>query len=749
VNTLKSSLLHRLLLCGFLANLATTVPVDAAEAPGLIMQNAPHVFWASDPVLPNDTVMAVGEGMSGVTKAQLSRLPDTAPTGAISTNGPQAASWQDVEPLQVTPRSVKFVVPAAWKAGVFACRLAAGAAVSKTFLVNAPDPWWLQGDSGDGAAPGGWVRIFGKSLNFGGRSSVMLRDTGGKSTLLPVTTKEGTSLSLVLPKTLAPGSYSVFVHNGTGGNAAWAKAGVLQVRLPDAWPQQVFNVMDFYGAKADAEIEKGVGKWSPALDRTEAIQAALKKAKDNGGGVVYFPEGTYAIDGQLVVPPHTTLRGAGMGLVILWWGKKGFGLDGGSSERRLDDTSTTPPNLITGGEFRVEDLSLYTPRKYDSVIVAGDNFRMQRVRVRVDRYWIRSGEREEGTTVLMGNGSRVTDCDLLGKGVVFALSSGRNILIARNRVMAGKSPFSLQRSDGVIIEDNEVVSLDPTAYINLSNEGRNLYYARNRHESFFVQQSDFSWTFDGYGVAYQGKAASVDGTHVTLAKDPTYPQWAGESDSIWRRAVVCVIEGKGTGQYRFVTANKGRNWEIDRPFDVAPDAASTISVVPFRGRVLLVGNRFEDASWVNLGYGTSIDVLFTHNSLYRAGALLNYGLRDPDGTLPSWFVQYLDNDIYEGHTMVQTTSDMRNGNVFSGPATRAAIHRRQHLHGDNSGSFDVGGNASDVIMEQCKLENPRSRFTVGKETSGVLLRNNVFPAGITRYSGEGISQAVVKTLPAR
>ncbi len=105
------------------------------------------------------------------------------------------------------------VVPAAWKAGAFACRLVAGAAVSKMFLVNAPDPWWLQGDSGEAAAPGGWVRIFGKSLNWGGRSTVMLRAANGKDTLFPVVVTEGTAISLALPKNQAPGSYSVFVHN--------------------------------------------------------------------------------------------------------------------------------------------------------------------------------------------------------------------------------------------------------------------------------------------------------------------------------------------------------------------------------------------------------------------------------------------------------------------------------------------------------------------------------------------------------
>ena len=210
--------------------------------------------------------------------------------------------------------------------------------------------------------------------------------------------------------------------------------------------------------------------------------------------------------------------------------------------------------------------------------------------------------------------------------------------------------------------------------------------------------------------------------------------------------MVCVLSGRGTGQYRFVTSNAGRAWQIDRPFDVAPDAASVVSIVPFRGRVLLVGNHFEDAGWVNLGYGTSLDVVCAHNALYRVGALLNLGLRDPDGVLPSWYVQYLDNDVYEGKTLVQTTGDERNANVFSGTSTRGAVHRRLHLHADNSGNLDVGGNATDVIMEHCRLDDARSAFSVGSDTGGVLLRGNVF-AGSPHYGGDGLGKAVVRLLP--
>ena len=73
-------------------------------------------------------------------------------------------------------------------------------------------------------------------------------------------------------------------------------------------------------------------------------------------------------------------------------------------------------------------------------------------------------------------------------------------------------------------EDNEFISVDPTAYINLSGEGRNMYYARNRHGSQFVHQSDFSFTFDGQGGAYLGKVAARQRELAYLGRRPDVSQ---------------------------------------------------------------------------------------------------------------------------------------------------------------------------------------------------------------------------------
>ena len=756
--------LRRLLQANALIFTGAVLLAGGPRARAQTPQAAPSIFWASDPVQPNDTVLLAGEDLNEVDAVEVARLPDASPNQPAAAAGP-LETWQTIVPLQKTARAIKFVLPAAWQNGVFACRLKAGAARSRRVLINAPTPWWMQADAGEDEAqaaavgtPGGWLRIFGKCLSLSGSSPsgsspsgsspsgssrILLRDKDGHGVWLKAAGTDGYALLASLPRDLKPGKYLVLVHNGCGGVGGVRLGGTLSVRAAQPWPAQVFNVMDFYGAQAQAEGDKTQDKGSPTPDRTEAIKAALARAKANGGGVVFFAPGKYAFQGELQVPPRTILKGAGEGTVAIRWGKGGFALDGGSSARRLQDADeAVPGSLISGSAFALEDLSLYLPRHYQTGIASGDGFGMQRVRVRVDRYWQRSGERENDVLMRIGSHCRVLDCDILAQGVAISFGRGRDEIIARNTIAAGKSHLALEHCDGAIVEDNQLDSLDPTAYINLANEGRNLYYARNTQRSLFAQQSDFSLTFDGNGSAYLG-GASAAGSELTLLKEPKFPAWANESSELWQRAAACILDGRGAGQYRLIAANAGRKWQLERPFEVAPDASSVVSIIPFRGHVLVVGNRFEDANWVNMGYGSSFDVVCASNSLYRVGALLNLGLREPEGVHASWFVQYLHNDIFEGRTLEQSTGDERNPQIFGGTTTRFAIHRAQHFHADNSGSINIGGNACDAVVEHCRLDNEASRIVAEPRTGGVLLRDNAFATPSARYEGAGLSRALV------
>ena len=137
------------------------------------------------------------------------------------------------------------------------------------------------------------------------------------------------------------------------------------------------------------------------------------------------------------------------------------------------------------------------------------------------------------------------------------------------------------------------------------------------------------------------------------------------------------------------------------------------------GRVLVVGNRFEDASWVNAAYGTAINVIYAENKLYRCGQLLNYGCAPDRAFQPSWYVQFLDNELREGRTSVETNGFLPKPERFDAPnahITRCTIHRRTWVADDNSGGIAITGATRDVIVEDCVWQNPLSTLRIEAST---------------------------------
>jgi hypothetical protein len=714
----------------------------------------PVVFWASTPVRPDETVLVQGSDLGGAdTTVELARLSDDAKDATVK-------DWTRVRVLQANAnQSLKFAIPADWPMGVYAARVTTAAGASAPVTLNAPEAWWLQGDEGETASPGGWLRVHGLCLTAGAgvapavrlapEEPIDLRQEGkplstprAALTLAPEWADEN-SLHVRLPANLADGEYGVSVHNGRGRQAGWRLVGRLKVKPAPAPPGDTFSVLDSYGPDAISKQRETLIKYREPLDRTEGVRAALDKAKKNGGGVVYFPAGRYTLKGKLDVPPRTTLRGEGQGLVTIWWGTGHFNLDGGGDKgRKLPEGTPKPPSpLISGPDWSIEDLTLYLPVDYEQCLVADERFRMSRVKIRIDHYWLVQG-RGNGTVARMGKNFQITDCDVLAKGDT--LSCGQYGLIARNHIASNKSMTPLGGAREVIVEHNLFTSMDPTAYQNIAGVGRDLYYGHNKQEAFYGHQSDFSFTFDASSGAYCGKLAKVDGTHVTLANDPTYPKWAPETHKIWRRAVISVLDGRGAGQWRDVTANAGRDWTTDRPFDVAPDDASVVTITPFNGRVIVADNAFEDGNWVNAGYGISIDVVCARNDIRRCASVMNYGVHSQDWYQPSWHVQYFDNAIREGNTGVGSNGAGRTGEAYSGPLTACAVHRRHTIAADNFGGIGITGVLRDAVVEGCTLKNPAGAIKADNKATGVLFRDNRFTGDKPNYTGDGAKDAVVK-----
>jgi hypothetical protein len=196
-----------------------------------------------------------------------------------------------------------------------------------------------------------------------------------------------------------------------------------------------------------------------------------------------------------------------------------------------------------------------------------------------------------------------------------------------------------------------------------------------------------------------------------------------------------VVSGKGSSQWRRVASFAGREWTLAEPFAVAPDERSVVTIVPLCGRALIVGNRFEDANWVNAGFGCALDVIYAGNKLARCAQLLNYGLASPRELLPNFNVQGFDNELSEGQGSIEANGSVRPASSFAGAITQNVIHRRERLTADNSGGFVLQGALREVILEGCTAAHPDSGIRVERGPSGVFVRRCRSAEGALRCEG--------------
>jgi hypothetical protein len=186
--------------------------------------------------------------------------------------------------------------------------------------LNVPGIEWTQGDRGNSSEAGGWLRIFGRALAFGSdgtggvrcipereaaagatASRVRLRRAGSSDwTELKLSAASCYALTAHIPEDFLPGAYELSLSNGIEG-AAWVQSNetTVTVKVKRSWPTDVFDV-----------VELG------------SVWKAMEKARNNSGGIVHFPRGTYSFDENHTldnIPPNTVIRGESAELVSFHW----------------------------------------------------------------------------------------------------------------------------------------------------------------------------------------------------------------------------------------------------------------------------------------------------------------------------------------------------------------------------------------------------------------------------------------------
>jgi hypothetical protein len=723
---------------------------------------AVQVYWASDPVGPGAAVMVIGDALGAHATVEIARLADTAAGNPARARFTWPGEGAKVEALQATENSLKFVVPATLPPGVFAYRITTASGVV-TGLLNRPAIWWTQGNRGTSTSPGGLLHLFGKNLAASGAggaaATVFLKGprlpAGGSGETPPsplrtvALTAQGDAYeaTVALPADLPFGDYEVFVHNSRGGSGAWSEPAIARVEKPLAWPQTIFNVKDFAAA--------GTG----AKDDTTPVQAALAAAEKNGGGVVYFPRGRYLVSAMLRVPRFTILRGEKRELVNLLW----------------PDFPHPPESLVRGSNnFGIEDMTLYCAN-YKTIIAAdtrtpeaGDVF-LRRLRVRANLYYGHPEPEDvdrryrEGLKVGFGGGYwlailggrnvEVRDCDLYSAGCVISLTEPHGTRIEGNVLGAGRWGGSgVFGGDGVVIADNKYVGCDLMSWGAAGGLGfGNLQHVFIRRNSFALEHGGDreSITSDSSGEIYHGRIAAADALGITL------PQGVMEKTPPERRdamkgAAVYVVDGKGQGQWRAIARFEGPRIVVDRPWDVVPDASSTVATTYLLRQWLILDNDFFDTGVAVQIYGASLEHIIAGNRSARTAGFHNFGMHY-NGIQPSWFVQWLGNEILEGnifhgdHDNCCLSGEAHLG-VFGSvgtdwqlPITMGTVLRGNRLH--NNARIALGNETpagdpipgsrtdplvKDLIVEDNLVENNGVGICISRTAHGVLLRNNHF-----------------------
>lgn len=701
-----------LLLCLLLAVTMFCAVEAHAQAPA-----PPVVYWSAEPVMPGETAMLQGARWDENAVVSLTHLTDTP-------NASAGEVTQTVRLLDANARSLRFVIPADWQRGVFACRVkTAGGEIER--LLNAPQPWWSQGDDGQKASPGGWLRVFGRCLALTQPKLELRR--AGQVRALAVREASLWQLAADLPNDVAPGDYELWVHNGCGGSRGWASAGTVAIQPPAAWWKETEFVITDFGATPD-----------DATDDSQAFRQALAKGAENGGGIVRFPPGRFRFAGGFTLPPRVLLKGAGAELTHLSWA----------------DSEQPPDALLSSvtGECGLEDLSLYAfnYRTGLSVKAAPDGARarnvlIRRVRARFAPLSVRlKPEVEAARRAAQGRAAvfsisadnvQILDCDLAFTRNIGFSAQGDDVVCRGNRVRAdsgGWCPVGGGRR--AIVEDNVFDGITTGV-----TRGAEVYFARNRSAHQYAGFRE-GFTTDGtYGGPGIVSVAATDGARLTLATPGT------RTDTAHIPAAVRILEGPGEGQFRRVLSFDGAHLVMDRPWDVAPDATSVIWAANDMGRHLIVDNEWADCGIAVQLYGGALDCVVSGNRSARSGGFRAWGNNI------CWYVQFLDNRITEGYGVEGPELNGGQSSIhvvgpythdFKGTTARGIVMRGNRL--ENHAAMLLRAAIHDVLVENNVVRNNELGIVgdLWQRQQGVLLRGNTFervgqplspPEAATRY----------------
>ncbi len=568
------------------------------------------------------------------------------------------------------------------------------AGLSKPRVVNRAEIW---SQSHRTAVPGEHLQIFGHHLifRFAGTPRIVLRNTAsGKLVKAAWADPQPQSmpysmrfrLDAKLPDDVPAGTYELYIHNNTGNAHGWSNPVPVEIverrdfiaTMANLWNRQGVDAPKTTASpptrvKVSAEFADG------AADATDAIQNAIQRVADAGGGVVVLPPGSYGVNRTIELLPEVVLRGAGRGATRLTvapgaglkraWpdieparrggdeartilGMQVPGLPGGAVdwEPFIKKAGLTPLVWIRnrGG---LMDLTLESGPGVGMLALVA---RAEHEAVSEDVFFNRVAARFKGTqavstgpyipryhgVTVMAKTRRFTvyDCEFIAPTALAMLPAYRHEF---TRLLANHFEASpRQASNCVVVKSLYHAMIEENTFLHggrslisqngfahnwvFQNVSEGIGRAGNGCEQFMSEYGKSMWT---------GRAAGVSRDGVTLPGDAERPATENFDEHDW---FVYVMHGRGLGQYRRIASIDGNKVKLAEPWAATPDRQSHLALLNCTHHNLWINNTAKDGDGISqFAYGSAIEnIIAGHLMMNNSGLNLHARKRyDKDGEM--------------------------------------------------------------------------------------------------------------------
>ncbi len=573
--------------------------------------------------------------------------------------------------LSVITHSEMFVatqIPEAVQPGLYVVWVIAGKQQSKPVFVNRARVMTAEFDQ---IMPGTTFRLFGRNLQLKGYETyIRFVGADGSSHETKSTDGDSYTIKLVAPEQLKPGmKYSVYVSNGAGGNFGENLFDEpIQVRTIAADPFKLgvpwgadFNFSNnIFNVKTDIRITQQAKGNGTANDRA-AIQQAIDKASESGGGVVYLPKGIYKIafasGTGLTLKSRVVLKGDGKDQTIINYGygqpfstervKAAYGWTLGWPDSRTEGMGLVFSGFITTSGLI--DLSFINVNESGAFVhtiknmpEGGSKLVIKDCGFDFNTGW---GLALVNVEKLLVSGCRLksTATDVRGINAPtrtwpWDFKNSSNMIIRDNNYFYTAGRFGANGCHHALFENN-TFERDGNHQSKGETGGLNFDYVTDMvilGNSFLVTGPPILSKNQGETILSQGGDPNqmtlgiVTEATATTIKD-SKQEWQDFTDRVstsWQYAIhpmnytVAIVDGLGTGQWRTIIGNNDTILTVDRPWDVVPASGSKYIITQWSAYQLLIkDNLLKDNHQGIMMYcgGTDIDIV--GNKLQNSGGI--------------------------------------------------------------------------------------------------------------------------------